>query len=95
MPLILDIKVIPNSGRQQFQFDKAGNLKCYVKSVPENGKANLELLMFLAKTLGLPQAKVTLLSGHSSRNKRIKIDAPLTFITVLDMLGIERQGSLL
>ncbi len=94
MALTIEIKVTPNSGRQLCQLDKAGKLKCYLKNPPEQGKANQELIKMLAKNLKLPQEKVTIVSGHTIRNKRVKIDAPLTFIMVLDMLGIERQGNL-
>ena len=94
MALIIEVKVTPNSGRQLCQLDKAGNLKCYLKNPAEQGKANQELIKFLSKSLKLPQEKITLLSGHTTRNKRIKIDASLTFTAVLDMLGIERQGKL-
>jgi uncharacterized protein (TIGR00251 family) len=94
MALIIEIKVTPSSGRQLCKLDKSGTLKCFLKSPPEQGKANQELVKFLSKSLELAQDQVTILSGHTTRNKRIKIDASLTFIMVLDMLGIERQSNL-
>jgi uncharacterized protein len=91
MALIIDIKVVPNSGKLQYVLDKSGILKCYLKSQPEGGKANAELIKFLAKELGMPQDKVSIISGLSSRNKRVKIDRALTFQALLDELGIEIQ----
>jgi uncharacterized protein (TIGR00251 family) len=91
MPLIIDLKVGPSSGRQKCLLDKSGTLKCYLKSPPEQGKANNELIKFLAKNLGLAQENVLIVNGQTSRNKRIKIIADLTFEQLLSKLGIERQ----
>jgi hypothetical protein len=94
MPLTIEIKVSPRSGKQTCILDKAGKLKCYLKSPPEQGKANMELIKFIAKSLGLPQDKVSIISGQTSRNKILKIEAPLTFEAILMHLGIEKQKSL-
>lgn len=85
MPLIIDIKAIPSSGRQKFVLDKSRNIKCYLKNQPEKGKANTELIKFLSKKLGIPQNKITIFSGKTSQKKRIKIDNKLT----LDQLCIQ------
>ncbi len=94
MALIIAIKVVPNAGKQQWALDKNGNLKCYLKSPPERGLANTELLKMLAKGLGVTQQEVSLLSGHTSRNKKIKIERSLNFEQVLALLGIEQQKNL-
>jgi uncharacterized protein (TIGR00251 family) len=49
-------------------------LRVRVKAPPERGKANDALLRFIASTLGLPAAQVTLRRGGSSRNKVLYID---------------------
>ncbi len=66
-------------------------LKCYLKSPPEKGKANRELLGLLAKALKLPVSACTILSGATSRLKRVRIDTQLSFNELLGLLGIERQ----
>lgn len=91
MALICEIKVVPSSGKSACKLDKNGMLKCYLKSPPENGKANKELIKMLAKELGVSQDEVEILSGETSRNKRIKIDRDFTFDELLVKLGIERQ----
>lgn len=91
MALIIEIKVAPSSGKLEIKLDKAGKLKCWLKSPPEQGKANTELIKFLAKSLGIPQDQVTIMSGHTSRNKRIKIELAITFDQLLHMLDIHRQ----
>lgn len=94
MSLMLDIKVVPSSGKSECKLDKNGTLKCYLKSPPENGKANKELVKMLAKAIGVPQEKVYIVSGEASRNKRIKIEQNITFEQLLVTLGIERQMGL-
>ncbi len=91
MSLIFDVKVVPSSGRNQWILDKSGMLKSYLKNPPEKGKANKELIRSLAKQLGIVQAGVEIVSGQTSRNKRIKVDLDITFEQLLAQLGIERQ----
>ena len=91
MSLIVEIKVMPSSGRLEIKLDKNGVLKCWLKSAPEQGKANNELVKFLAKSLGVSQEKVSMISGQTSRNKRLKIELAINFDQLLNMLDIHRQ----
>ena len=63
MSIIITIKVIPSSGRLAWKLDKSGQLKCYLTEPPEKGKANRELIGYIAKTLGLPLGDVVLIRG--------------------------------
>ncbi len=94
MTLFFDIKVTPNSGRQKFVLDKSGQLKCFLKSVPEKGKANCELVKMIAKKVSISKKLITIVNGATSRKKRIKIDADLRYDQFLDKIGIERQLSI-
>jgi uncharacterized protein (TIGR00251 family) len=94
MALLIEIKVSPSSGRLECKLDKNGNLKCWLKSPAEQGKANAELIKFFAKTLGVSQDKVVLVSGQTSRSKRLKIDTPMTFEQLLEIFGIHRQTTM-
>jgi uncharacterized protein (TIGR00251 family) len=91
MAFFVDIAVVPSSGRQQCILDKKGKIKCYLKSAPEKGKANRELIKFFAKKLGVTQDCVNIVLGLSSRKKRLKIDKDLDFNRLVELLGIERQ----
>lgn len=44
-----------------------------IKSEPEHGKANRELVKKLAKHFGVPAQNVRLISGHTSRKKLVDI----------------------
>ena len=91
MAFIFDIKVIPGSGKKGWDLDKAGNLKCYLKSPAQQGKANEELIKSLAKKLGIPQSMVTIVSGVQSKKKRIQVDVEMTYNKLLELLGIDWQ----
>lgn len=68
--MIIKIKVKPNSGKQEI-FNDNGNYTAYLKSAPENNKANIELLKLLKKYFNKP---VKIKAGLTSRNKIIEID---------------------
>lgn len=93
--MIITIKVFPQSGKQQLVIDKNGNLKCYLKSPPEDGKANKELITFFAKTLKIPATSITILLGKTSRQKTIKIDQPITQEMFMCAFDLEKQYALL
>lgn len=90
MALVIEIKVVPSAGRNQWKLEQ-GRLKCYLKSPPEKGKANNELIILLAKSLNIPTAAISILSGAAARLKRVKIDAALSWQAVIQALGIEQQ----
>ncbi|MBU1007814.1 DUF167 domain-containing protein [Candidatus Dependentiae bacterium] len=94
MSLIVEIKVVPSSGRQRCSVDKSGAIKCYLKSAPEKGKANYELVGFLSKRLGISKREITILTGATTRKKRLKFDVDLTLEQFFLKLGIELQKSI-
>ena len=51
-------------------------LKVRLAALPVDGKANAELLRFLADAFGAPLRNVALLRGESSRAKVVRIEAP-------------------
>jgi uncharacterized protein (TIGR00251 family) len=94
MAVILEIKVIPGSGRQDLFRDKTGMIKCHLKNPPEDGRANAELVKMLAKKAGLASDAVHIMRGATSRKKLIKIDTSRSPTDVLHDLGVEIQSSL-
>lgn len=94
MALIFVVKVVPNSGRQKWLIDKSGILKCYLKSIPEKGKANLELVKLVAKALRVPKSDVEIMAGATSRNKRVRVQSDLNYDQLLDLLGIVIQKTI-
>ena len=91
MAVFVEIKVIPSSGKQKFVTDKSGNIKVYLKSPPEKGKANTELIKLLSKKLDVPQNDISIALGATTRKKRIKIETALSQNQINQMLGISNQ----
>jgi uncharacterized protein len=53
--------------------DRRADLKIALKSAPEAGRANAELLEFLAKEWGLPKRALTLFAGVANRRKTVLV----------------------
>ncbi len=75
---ILRVRLTPNSSCCRINglfFDEHNQayLKINVVSVPENGKANKELIDFLAKMLNIPKSAITIVNGMQNRLKKIYI----------------------
>lgn len=76
--IVLNVRIMPNASCCAVRgiFTDAGGtdyLKISVVSVPEKGKANKELLTFLAKQLNLPKSNLTIIGGETDRYKKIML----------------------
>ena len=92
--MILEIKVVPNAGKVQWKLNKVGQLVCYLKSAPERGLANHELITLLSRACKITKNSICIVRGQTSRNKRIEIQGSITYADVLRAVGIEPQLSL-
>lgn len=72
--MILTVKVIPRARKNEIAGYENGVLKVRLQAVPEKGKANEELIDFLAEELDLPKSSMTLVRGQTSRIKHLKIE---------------------
>ncbi|MCH7777840.1 MAG: YggU family protein [Gemmatimonadetes bacterium] len=70
----VDLHVQPRASRTVVVGRHGDAIKIRVKAPPVDGAANEELIRFLAKRCGVPRRSVRLVSGASSRHKRITID---------------------
>jgi len=69
----LELKIIPNAPRNAIVGWLGPALKVKVHAPALEGRANDELLDFLAAQLGVPRRSVTLLRGDKSRQKVVRI----------------------
>jgi uncharacterized protein (TIGR00251 family) len=67
------IRVIPRSSKSEIVGEHDSALKIKLKSPPVEGAANEELIVFLSKLLNTPRSNIEILSGRSSRSKRIRV----------------------
>ncbi|MCW8955563.1 MAG: DUF167 family protein [Gammaproteobacteria bacterium] len=74
--LVLNIKVQPRASKDEFA-ERLGNaIKLRITAAPVDGKANQHLIALLAKIFKVTKKQVTILSGETGRDKRIKIRQP-------------------
>jgi len=76
--LILNCSIKPSAKRDGFDGLIGERLKIRVAATPTGGKANRQLIRFLAKEFGTKQSAVTVVSGQASRHKRLRIEKPFT-----------------
>jgi uncharacterized protein len=74
----LAVKVTPNAHRSEilgWAADAQGRrvLRVKLAAPPQDGKANKELIRFLAEVLACPKDSVSLLRGESSRAKVLEV----------------------
>ena len=79
------VRVQPNASKNEIVGFSDGILKVKIAAPPVAGKANAELVAFLAKRLGVSRNQITIVSGEKSRNKLIAIEG-VTQIEVGDLL---------
>lgn len=76
----LAVRVSPSARKSEFSgwtADEKGRPVLLVRlaAPPVDGKANTELLRFLAEMLELPKSQISLLRGTSSRQKTVELPA--------------------
>lgn len=67
------VRVVPRSRRDEIVGLHGDALKLRLAAPPEKGKANQALTKFLGEWLGVPSSEVEILSGHTSRQKRVRV----------------------
>lgn len=73
--IVLTLKVIPRSPKTEFAgVMDDGTQKLRVAAPPDKGKANAELIAFLASHYGVPRNAVRILAGETSTRKQVRID---------------------
>jgi uncharacterized protein len=70
----LQVRVKPNARVSSLEDGGDGTWLARIKSPPVDGKANEELIALIARHFGVRKAQVTITSGASGRDKRIRID---------------------
>lgn len=68
----LRIRVVPGAKVERATIEN-GALKLWTRTAPEDGKANKAVLAMLAKLLDIPPKDIELVSGATSREKRVRI----------------------
>jgi len=84
---LIQVHASPRASKNQILGLHGDALKIRLKAPPVDGKANEALIEFLSQTLGIPPRQITLLSGQTSRKKRLKLQG-ISASQVENTLGI-------
>ncbi|MBM4048590.1 MAG: DUF167 domain-containing protein [Planctomycetes bacterium] len=68
------VRVQPGARRDAVLGEHAGALKVSVCAAPDRGKANKAVLALLAEGLGVAKSALALVSGETSREKRVFVE---------------------
>ena len=68
------VRVVPRSSKEGVAGFEGGVLRIRLNAPPVEGKANEALVRFLAKAVGVPRSRITLVKGEKGRNKIVRVD---------------------
>jgi len=92
--LYLDCCIQARSSENKIVGTVGEELKIRISAAPSDGKANRQLIRFLAKLFGTKQAAITIVSGQTGRHKKLCIKKPSSIPSALEIarngLSIER-----
>jgi hypothetical protein len=72
-PVTLSIRIQPRASKNEIVALAGGGLKIRLTAPPVDGAANEALVKFLADALSIPKSNVEIASGHTSKNKIVRI----------------------
>jgi uncharacterized protein len=72
----LSIRLTPRADRDALAAPAAPGepLRARVTAAPVDGQANAALIKLVAKSLGVPKSRVTLLRGQAARDKVVRVE---------------------
>ena len=82
-------KIVPGGSRTGLCGLLNGMLKIKISAAPEKGKANQELVGFLAKKLGVKKKAVSIISGQTKPVKQVQV-LGISTETLLKKLNLNR-----
>ena len=71
--IAIQVRVIPRSSRSEIVGEIDGAVKVRLSSPPVDGAANAELIRLISKKLGISKSSVEIISGETSKTKRLRI----------------------
>ena len=71
--ITFDVQVVPRASRDRIGPVHGDRLKVQICAPPVDGEANEAVRAFLAKSLGVPRARVEIVRGETGRKKTIRV----------------------
>ena len=88
--IVLNLHIQPRASKNEVCGVQGNALKIRLTSPPVDGAANKLCREFLAELLGVPKSAVEIISGETSRHKRVRIadaDPERLRLLVVGMIG--------
>ena len=82
--VLLTLHIQPGAKKTGVAGRHGAALKLRLAAHPVDGKANEALIDFLARALGVAKTRITLVSGQTSRSKRVAVAG-------IDVAAVERK----
>ena len=70
----IEVRLTPRGGRDRIDGWEGTVLRVRVAAPPAEGRANESMVRLVAKALGVPPSRITLVAGTQSRTKVIEVD---------------------
>lgn len=86
----LSVRIQPRASKNGISRMEDGSLKIRLTAPPVDGAANEALVAFLSDTLSVSKSQVEIVSGHTGRQKVIRITG-ISEADVIRLLNIDHQ----
>ena len=87
--MLIQVRVIPRGGRDEISGVRAGSVLVRVAAAPVDGKANTAVRKIIARTVGVPPSRVSIVRGETNRDKTVRIDDVADEAAAARALGLE------
>ena len=67
------VRVVPRASKSEIIGEYEGSLRVRISAPPVDGAANAEVVKLLAKAFGVARSNVSIVSGETSKTKRIRV----------------------
>lgn len=71
----ISVRVYPNAKKNELGGVTGGVWQLKVTAPPVEGKANAALITVLSKLLGVSKSRLSIIRGHTGRNKIVAVDS--------------------
>lgn len=72
--MTIKVKIVPNASANEIIGFMQDELKIKLSASPQKGKANKQLIAFLAKEWKLPKSAISITRGKTGRHKLLEIE---------------------
>ena len=83
----VSVRVVPRSAKEGVAGLEGGVVRIRLNAPPVEGKANEALVRFLARAVGVPKSRITLVTGERGRSKIVRV-AGVTPEALMKALGL-------